>query len=63
MAALARAHNDDIGGKQRAGDLGWLHRNNPRSSPVLKQLYTVNPGELMGPVVTNAGYVVVRREL
>jgi len=63
MAALAREFNDDPGGKERAGDIGWVHRNNPRNASFLTQLFKLGAGEMVGPVLTNAGYVIARREL
>jgi parvulin-like peptidyl-prolyl isomerase len=62
FAAIAAEHDDDLGGKERAGDLGWLHRANPRVAPVLAELFKCEPGELIGPVLTRGGYVVARRE-
>lgn len=62
MAALARETNDDIGGKERAGDLGWVHRGNPRSAQFLDAAFAAEPGELLDPILTNAGWVVLRRE-
>jgi parvulin-like peptidyl-prolyl isomerase len=63
MAELARHFNDDIGGKERDGDLGWLHRNHPKGAPFLAQCFTIEPGEVLGPILTNVGYAVVRREM
>ena len=63
MAALAREFNDDPGGKARAGDIGWVHRGNPRNASFLAQLFKLGAGEMVGPVLTNAGYVIARREL
>ena len=62
MVAIARATNDDLRGKERAGDLGWVHRGNPRSAPFLDRAFTAQPGELLDPVLTNAGWVLLRRE-
>jgi peptidyl-prolyl cis-trans isomerase C len=62
LAAIAAEYDDDPGGRERAGDLGWLHRGNPRLAPVLAELFKSEPGELIGPVLTRGGYVVARRE-
>ncbi len=32
LAQLAREHDDDTGGRERAGDLGWIHRATPFAS-------------------------------
>jgi parvulin-like peptidyl-prolyl isomerase len=61
MQVLARELNDDFGGRTRAGDLGWVHRGNPRMAPFLKQAFQALPGELLEPVACEAGWVVVRR--
>lgn len=62
MAAIARETNDDLGGKERSGDLGWVHRNNPRSAPFLAGAFAADPGELLDPLLTNVGWVILRRE-
>ena len=63
MAALARAYDDDPGGRARSGDLGWLHRDHPGLAPVLARLFTAEPGALLGPLAAPGGWVVLRREL
>ena len=62
MSALARETNDDIGGKERAGDIGWVHRGNPRSAQLLETAFHVEPGELLDPILCNVGWVILRRE-
>ena len=62
MAELARRFNDDLGGRERAGDIGWVHRGNPRRSPFLERCFTVEPGGLVDPILTRLGWVVLRRE-
>jgi parvulin-like peptidyl-prolyl isomerase len=62
MAALAREHDDDIGGRERSGDLGWIHRRTPRMAAVLARLFLIEPGEALEPVFTRAGWLIVRRE-
>jgi parvulin-like peptidyl-prolyl isomerase len=61
FAALARTINDDVGGRERAGDLGWLHRRGPKSSPVLDRLFTAEPGEVFDPVLSESGVIIVQR--
>lgn len=63
MAAMARELNDDFGGRERAGDLGWVHRDNPRGGSFLSRAFLAAPGELLDPVLTNLGWVLLRREL
>jgi len=62
MAALAREYDDDPGGQERAGDLGWVHRGNPRAAPILEQTFNGEPGQLYDPILTSAGWVILRRE-
>ncbi len=62
MAELAREFNDDAGGKERSGDLGWLHRGNPRMVKFLDRAFTAEPGELLEPIAVNVGWVILRRE-
>lgn len=58
----ARAFNDDPGGKERAGDLGWIHRRHPDLPVFMERLFGLEPGELLGePIQTSAGYVILRR--
>jgi len=62
MAALAREYDDDLGGQERAGDLGWVHRGNPRAAPILEQTFNGEAGQLYDPILTSAGWVILRRE-
>jgi parvulin-like peptidyl-prolyl isomerase len=62
MAELARRHDDDPGGRERAGDLGWLYRGNPAMVRVLDRLMLVKPGDLLEPIPVRAGWLLLRRE-
>ena len=62
MVALARAWNDDPGGRERAGDLGWILRQASDMPTFLDQVFTVEAGDLLGPIATDIGWVVMRRE-
>jgi parvulin-like peptidyl-prolyl isomerase len=62
MAALARELDEDFRGPERAGDLGWLHRETPRMARFLEHLWLQKPGHLFEPIMTTAGWVVMRRE-
>jgi parvulin-like peptidyl-prolyl isomerase len=63
FAELARIYNEDFGdGRGRAGDLGWLHRRQPGLSPALLRLFQAEVGELLEPVPTNFGWMLLRRD-
>jgi parvulin-like peptidyl-prolyl isomerase len=62
MAALAGEHDDDPGGRQRCGDLGWILRHATDTPAFLERVWSSPIGQLQGPVPSNAGWVVFRRE-
>jgi parvulin-like peptidyl-prolyl isomerase len=62
MAALAREHDDDPGGRERAGDLGWVRRRTTRMPHSFDRLFVEPPGTLIGPLATPRGWVLLRRE-
>lgn len=62
MAELAAAHDDDPGGRERRGDLGWIHRNQPDLPRFLEEGFRGEIGEPLPPMRTPFGYVVIRRE-
>ena len=62
MRALAREFDEDPGGKEREGDLGWIHRGQPGLSRELKRACLLRVGETAEPQPTRAGYLLVRRE-
>jgi len=62
FAEIAARFNDDTGGKERGGDLGWIHRHNPDLPRFLEPLFLLPPGSLHGPVATSRGVVVLYRE-
>jgi len=62
MAASAREHDDDRGGRERAGDLGWVLRRSPGVLACVDRVFTARRGELVGPIATDAGWVLLRRE-
>jgi len=62
MAALAREWNDDPGGRERAGDLGWILRQASDVPSFLDQACIADVGQLVGPVASDRGWVLVRRE-
>lgn len=62
MAALARAADDDPGGRERSGDLGWILRRSSKTWPVVERVFLVAPGELVGPLKLSRGFLLLRRE-
>jgi len=62
LAAVAAELNDDPGGRERRGDLGWVHRKAPRVDRVLGHAFRARVGEWNGPHQTPLGWVFLRRE-
>jgi parvulin-like peptidyl-prolyl isomerase len=62
MAELARRHDDDRGGRERAGDLGWLRRKSPQVPEFVDRVFLVGVGEVVEPIPSEWGWVVLRRE-
>lgn len=62
MGELAHLYCDDFGGRERRGDLGWIHRRHPGKLHFLDTLWQAAPGELLDPFQTSAGWVLMRRE-
>jgi parvulin-like peptidyl-prolyl isomerase len=62
MAALARSADDDPGGRERGGDLGWILRRSSKTWPVIERVFLAQPGELVGPFKLSRGYLLLRRE-
>jgi peptidyl-prolyl cis-trans isomerase NIMA-interacting 1 len=62
MRALAREFDEDVGGKEREGDLGWVFRNQPGLPKELKRACLLPIGQVAEPQRTAAGYLLVRRE-
>lgn len=62
MQAVAAEFNDDPGGKQRKGDLGWVHRGAPNITPLLSQAALLPLGQVGEPVLSPFGYLILRRE-
>ena len=62
MRAVAAEFDDDPGGKERKGDLGWIHRAAPNLLPALALAAQMPVGTLGDPQLTAYGYIVVRRE-
>jgi parvulin-like peptidyl-prolyl isomerase len=62
MAELARELDDDPGGRERGGDLGWLHRSTPGLPAWIARAWLEKVGWLSEVVSTPAGFVILRRE-
>ncbi len=62
MAALAALHDDDRGGRERRGDLGWVRRATTEMPQFFDGLFLQPPGTLIGPVATRMGFVLLRRD-
>jgi parvulin-like peptidyl-prolyl isomerase len=62
FAAIAARFNDDPGGRERAGDLGWIHRGNPDLPIFLTLLFNAEPGTVSRPYDTEYGIVLLVRE-
>jgi len=62
MAALAAEHDDDVDGRERRGDLGWIRRDGPATRAVVRQLFSRPPGELVGPLALPIGQLLLYRE-
>ncbi len=62
MAELAAAHDDDRGGRERRGDVGWIRRRSAQITPALDRVFSLKAGETAEPFATNAGWLILRRE-
>jgi peptidyl-prolyl cis-trans isomerase D len=59
FAALARANSDDTGSKEAGGDLGWVEKG-VMAAPFEQALFSMQPGEIRGPVKTDFGWHVIQ---
>jgi peptidyl-prolyl cis-trans isomerase D len=59
FAMLARENSDDPGSKQAGGDLGWATRE-AYVQPFAEALFSMQKGEIRGPVKTQFGYHIIR---
>ncbi len=62
MAQLAREHTDDVGLREFGGDCGWVRRGVTRMPEVFDRVFVTPPGVQIGPLATNAGFLLIRRE-
>lgn len=61
MADLARQFDDDHGGRERAGDLGWVRLGSPQVPAFMDSLLRSKHSEVQGPFPTDAGWLLLRR--
>jgi len=62
MGALASLHDDDRGGRERRGDLGWVRRGTTDMPQFFDALFLEPPGIVIGPTATRMGFILLRRE-
>jgi len=61
FAKLASENSDDPGSKEKGGDLGWATRES-YVQPFADALFSMQKGEIRGPVKTQFGYHVILLE-
>jgi peptidyl-prolyl cis-trans isomerase D len=59
FAALAKQYSQDPGSADKGGDLGWADRQQ-FVGPFADALFSMNVGEIRGPVKTQFGYHIIR---
>jgi parvulin-like peptidyl-prolyl isomerase len=62
MAQLAREHTDDRGLREFGGEVGWVRRGVTRMPPLFDRVFVEPAGQLIGPLPSTAGFVLLRRE-
>jgi len=62
MAELAREWDEDQGGSERSGDLGWILRGSTRTRNFMNWVFLEPAGEVLGPFVDADRWVILRRE-
>lgn len=61
FAELAKKYSKDPGSARNGGDLGWADRKS-FVKPFADALFSMQPGEIRGPVKTQFGYHIIRLE-
>jgi peptidyl-prolyl cis-trans isomerase D len=61
FAELARQYSKDPGSARNGGDLGWAERG-AYVKPFADALFSMQPGEIRGPLKTQFGYHIIRLE-
>lgn len=62
MAALAAEFDEDVGGRERRGDLGWIYRHAASLPAALRQAALLPVGGTTAPGTSAVGYLILRRE-
>lgn len=62
MGELAAEFDDDNGGRERAGRVGWVHQQQPGLANYIKALWREAPGVVQGPVALPIGHLIYRRD-
>lgn len=62
MGELAALFDDDGDGRARRGDAGWIRRRSAQINPVIDRVFTTPVGDVMDPIATDAGWLILRRE-
>ncbi len=62
FATLAKETSDDIGTKEKGGDMDYINREDRRTPPEFDATaYRLKDGELSPPIRTDAGYHIIKR--
>jgi len=61
FAELAKQYSKDPGSARNGGDLGWADRKS-FVAPFADALFSMQPGEIRGPVKTQFGYHIIKLE-
>lgn len=63
FARLCAAYTDEPGGRERSGDLGWVHREQPNCPQPLTMSFGLPVGAVSEVMSDARGFWIVRREL
>jgi parvulin-like peptidyl-prolyl isomerase len=62
FAAIAREHTGDPGGRERSGDLGWIHRGTPGLSDPVRDAFLLAPGAHTPVLRVPQGWLILKRD-
>ena len=64
FAQLAKQYSKDVGSADSGGELGWLTRQGLEDlqKPLADALFSMQPGEIRGPIKTDLGYHIIDLE-
>jgi peptidyl-prolyl cis-trans isomerase D len=60
FAALAKANSQDDGSKNNGGELPWVARDGTMTKPFEDAMFSMQPGEISGPIKTEFGYHILQ---